>query len=236
MSTNLSTGSSFSVAPFGYHLLHSFDLLGTIVFASMGALMAYDQRLNGLTALLYAGLTALGGGTLRDILLGQQPVFWMRSPTYLFLSLIAGATTFILAHYIRLRREYFYVADALSLAVFTIVGIQVTLTAFDTPVADLFSRPLIFVLPMLMGLMTGVAGGLIRDVIAAQPPYVLQQPVCAIASLISGSIYLAFARSQIPEVTAIMSAIAAAILILIGSKILMPESNRSCRSRDRIRE
>ena len=67
-------------------MLYTLDLLSTIVFAMSGALIAHEQRRNCFSALLFALLTAVGGGTIRDMLLGQQPVFWMQMPAYLWIS------------------------------------------------------------------------------------------------------------------------------------------------------
>ena len=198
-------------APLSYQLLHSFDLFGTIVFASIGALVAYEQQRNSLSALLYAALTALGGGTIRDVLLGQQPVFWMRSPLYLHLALTSGLLTFVLAHHTTLKKEHFWLADGISLAIFTVVGIQSTPVALSTA---LFLKPLSCVLPLLLGLITGVAGGLMRDVIAHKTPCVLQTPSFAIASLTGGSLYLFLIGLQLPEIIAVLGAIAAVLLVL----------------------
>ena len=76
------------------YMLHGFDLFGTVVFAMGGALVASKERDNWLVAIVYAVLTALGGGTVRDLLLGQHPVFWIRSPLYLVLAIAVGLATF----------------------------------------------------------------------------------------------------------------------------------------------
>ncbi|MEM6597964.1 MAG: TRIC cation channel family protein [Cyanobacteria bacterium P01_D01_bin.36] len=213
----LAAGLTPSMGSFSHHL-YAFDLLGTVAFASIGALVAYEQQRNGLSSLLYAGLTALGGGTIRDILLGQQPVFWMRAPIYLLLTLTAGSLTFVLAHYTTLRRKHFWLLDALSLAVFTIVGTQATLSAIAIPSNALFSAPLRCMLPPLMGLTTGMVGGLIRDVIANKTPYAMQHSCGAIASLTGGSLYLVFVRLYLPEGFAVVGALFATLLVVVIAK------------------
>ena len=215
MFVELLAGLPTPLPPFGQHLLYVFDLFGTVVFASTGALVAHEQRRSGLSALLYAGLTALGGGTLRDILLGEQPVFWMRSPTYLCLALTAGLITFFLAHNTSsLRRPQFWLAEGLSLGAFTVVGIQATLSSLAMPDTVLFSGSLRCVLPLLMGLTTGVAGGLVRDVVDARHPCVLQHPSCVFASLMGGFIYLLLLGLHLVEGIAAVGAIATVICSL----------------------
>lgn len=208
--------SEFSdvLGPKSFYLLHAFDLLGTVVFAMSGALLAYEQRRNVLYGFLYAVLTAVGGGTLRDLLLGQPSVFWMRSPVYLWLASTAGLLAFALAHLIRLRRQHFWLADDISLAIFTVVGSQVTMSAIAAAPHAYASGWTMWLMPPIMGLFTGTAGGLMRDMIGANAPDVLQHPSYAIASLTGGSIYLALVSLGVSAFYAIVIPIAFIILML----------------------
>ena len=197
-----------------FYLLHAFDLLGTAVFAMSGALLAYAQRRNALYGLLYAVLTAVGGGTLRDLLLGQPSVFWMRSPVYLWLAAMAGLLAFALAHIIRLRRKHFWLADDISLAIFTVVGNQVTMSVISATPNAYASGWTMWLIPPIMGLFTGMAGGLMRDMIGSKSPDVLQYPSYAIASLIGGGVYLTLVSLGVSAFYAIVVPIAFIILML----------------------
>lgn len=191
------------------NLLYTLDLFGTIVFAASGALIAREQRRNGCYAVLYAVLTAVGGGTLRDILLAE-PVFWVRSPLYLWLAATVGLLIYTLSTTVRIRRQHLWVADTLSLAIFSIVGTQVLVASPAFTPTSLAH----WILPPLMGLLTGVGGGLVRDIIVGEPPMVMQGYSLALASLMSGSLYVLLTGAHVPSLYVMGIAIAAAFLCL----------------------
>ena len=195
---------------FHIQVLHTLDLFGTVVFAASGALIAHEQRRNGFLAVFYAALTALGGGSIRDIVLRRHPVFWVRSPAYLWLSGAVGLLTFGLAKVTPLHRKQLWFADTISLAVFTIVGAQVVMSSPALAPVTLFH----WGIPLLMGLMTGVGGGVMRDVLGGRTPYVIKHPSYPLASLIGASVYCLLVRVQAPAICAIGGAIATVILIL----------------------
>ncbi|MEM9163932.1 MAG: TRIC cation channel family protein, partial [Cyanobacteria bacterium P01_F01_bin.4] len=117
------------------------------------------------------------------------------------------------AQVISLHREHFWLADAISLAVFTVVGTQVVVQApAFAPISLSY-----WVMPPLMGLLTGVGGGILRDLLGAQTPYVMQDHYYALASLIGGGVYSILARVQSPDAWAIGCAIATILLLRILS-------------------
>jgi uncharacterized membrane protein YeiH len=133
------------------------------VFAISGALAAGRKRLDWLGVAVIAVVTALGGGTVRDVLLDRHPIFWIARPEFLLDCLAATAATLV---YVRLRIPAFralVVADALGLAFFTIGGVQI---AEQTGLSGL--------LALLMGVITGVVGGVVRDVLLAEIPLILR--------------------------------------------------------------
>jgi uncharacterized membrane protein YeiH len=144
------------------------ELLGVAVFAVSGVLAAGRKGLDVLGIAVIALVTAIGGGTLRDLLLDRHPIFWIANTTHLWV--ILGATVVTLG-YVRLwiaTRRALLVADALGLAFFTIAGVQITEQA---GYSDLIA--------LLMGTITGVAGGVFRDVLTAEIPLVMRPgPVC----------------------------------------------------------
>ncbi|MEL7352843.1 MAG: TRIC cation channel family protein [Cyanobacteria bacterium P01_A01_bin.116] len=204
---------------FSLHLIYTLDVLGTIIFAASGALIAYEQQQNGLSAVLYAVLTALGGGTIRDMLLSQQPVFWIQSPAYLFLASAVGLLTFMLATTPPLRLSSLWLADAASLAAFSIVGTQVMLRspAF-VPLSFLH-----WIMPPLMGMITSVGGGFTRDIISQsispRVPFVMKHPHYALCALITGSIYcllsILLAIVQASDTYAILGAMTISLLMFV---------------------
>ena len=141
------------------------DMFGTAVFAFSGVLVAGRLRMDGFGVMVLAAVTAIGGGTIRDMILGATPVFWVRDPLYIW---VVIATALIGMWMVKLpRRMPWYVlpvADAFGLALFTVIGAQKALN-FGTP----------GLIAVIMGTMTGVAGGMIRDVLAREVPMVLQK-------------------------------------------------------------
>ncbi len=197
---------------FHIHLLYTLDLFGTIVFARSGALIAREQKRSWFVALLYALLTAVGGGTIRDILLTQSSIFWLRTPGYIGLAATVGLLTFLLAGMTSLRREQLWLADVVSLAVFTVIGAQVvvnTSTFEPTTLSYLVMAP-------LMGLLTGVGGGIVRDLLGARIPYVIQDPYYALSSLVGGSVYMMLIGLQVAS----FWAIGETIITILGLHVL----------------
>ncbi|HET6470477.1 MAG TPA: trimeric intracellular cation channel family protein [Pseudomonadales bacterium] len=158
--------------------LHLFDLAGVAVFAVSGVLVAGRKQLDWVGVLVIATLTAIGGGTIRDVLLDRHPIFWIGDPTYLF---VIVAATIATLSYVRIRPPpgaALLYADALGLAFFAISGAQI---------AEAQSlAPLIVV---LMGTITGVAGGVLRDVLCAEIPLILRRDVYATAAVAGASVY-----------------------------------------------
>lgn len=145
-------------------LVRLLDLLGIGVFAVSGALAAGRKRLDLLGVFVLASVTAIGGGTIRDLLLDRHPMFWLTDAAYLGVIVAAVAVTFA---YVRWRRPplvSLLVADALGLALFSIAGAQIAQNA---------GLPAVSV--VLLGTMTGVGGGVIRDVLSAEIPFVLRR-------------------------------------------------------------
>jgi len=170
---------------FAFHLL---DLLGVAVFAVSGVLAAGRKSLDLFGVLVIATLTAIGGGTVRDLLLDRHPIFWIAEPTYLIVISAAALLTIV---YVRVRRppgDALLYADALGLALFTIAGAQIAETA---------GLPAIIV--VLMATITGVAGGVLRDVLCAEIPLILRRDIYATAAIAGASLYLLAERFGAPR-------------------------------------
>lgn len=187
-------------------ILYGLDLLGVAVFAVSGALTAGRAGLDLLGVLVIASFTAIGGGTVRDLLLNRHPIFWIRDPTYL---IVIAATAFLTVGYVRFfppPSQALLIADALGLALFAMSGAQIA-------EADRLS-PIIIV---LMGTMTGVAGGVFRDVLSARLPLLLQRDIYATAAIAGIALYLVLQRLGVSRAAAFWVGLIGIAALRLGS-------------------
>jgi uncharacterized membrane protein YeiH len=140
--------------------------LGVAVAAVTGVLAAAGKRVDLFGVLVLAVVTALGGGTIRDLVLGRLPVFWVRDPAYLYTALVTALLVFVLARSHRFRLDVLEVADAFVLAFFTMVGQGKALSLGHHPVIGI-----------VMGVMTGVVGGVLRDLLLGEVPLVFRPEI-----------------------------------------------------------
>lgn len=160
-------------------LLYYLDLIGVAVFATSGVLAARDRDLDVLGVIVIATITAIGGGTLRDLLLNRHPIFWVTDSAYLLVIIAATVLTLIYLRYKQAPGPAFMVADALGLALFALSGAQYAHQGGYNPL-----------IVIVMGTMTGVTGGIIRDVITAKVPLVLRREIYATAAIVGIGVYL----------------------------------------------
>ncbi|MDE3272468.1 trimeric intracellular cation channel family protein [Pseudoalteromonas sp. G4] len=159
-------------------LFHWIDLVGVAVFAISGALVAYKKKLDGFGVIVLASVTAIGGGTTRDVIL-DVPVFWLKDPTYLISIFIASAITIVWLNRQRgFPQVLLEIADALGLAFFVVMGVQ---KALSLGMPDLTA--------IVMGTITGCFGGMIRDVLARTTPMVLKSELYATTCIFGGILY-----------------------------------------------
>ncbi|SFI16583.1 trimeric intracellular cation channel family protein [Modicisalibacter xianhensis] len=181
------------------------DLAGVIVFALSGIIIACRSRMDPFGMLVLAAVTGIGGGTLRDLLLGVRSVFWVNDPTYLWVIIATVALSIVGFHYIhRLSRIVLPVLDAFGLALFSIIGAHKALTLGHAGIVA-----------VLMGLLTGVAGGMLRDVLARRVPMVLRQEIYATASIAGACTYVVLSGLAIHAyLTSILG-----ILVILGLRL-----------------
>lgn len=161
-------------------ILHLIELLGVAVFAVSGALAAGRRSLDLLGVVIIATVTATGGGTLRDLLLDRSPVFWIGNTTYLYVSITAALLTMVYARYRQPPERFILIADALGLALFSISGAQIAENAGYGGIVM-----------VIMGTLTGAAGGMLRDMLCAQIPLILRRGrIYATASIAGVVVYL----------------------------------------------
>ena len=160
-------------------LFYWFDIFGVVVFAITGSLAAGKKRLDLFGGLVLALVTALGGGTLRDVVLGNDPIFWIKDLTYIYFVAATALIVFVIARYRKIPERTLLFADAFGLAVFSVLGAQVALQE-GAPA----------VVAIIMGMLTGVAGGIIRDVLTNEIPLILRQEIYATAALAGATAYI----------------------------------------------
>ena len=160
-------------------LAMALDYLGVAVFAATGGLKASDKDMDLVGFVLVATVTGIGGGTLRDLLLGVRPVFWIiRNEYVLICGLIAIATFFFARHVARHERCVLW-ADAVGLATFCVSGAATALAAGAS-----------FLVAIVMGVMTGCFGGILRDVLCAEIPIILRREIYATAAAAGAATYV----------------------------------------------
>lgn len=174
---------------------------GDIVFAVSGALTAARYRMDILGFVLIGTITGVGGGTIRDLLLGRT-VWWTQDPTELILCAVASLLTFFFVRSDLTRRSAMIWSDALGLAAFGVVGCHIALQ-FDAP----------FVVAVFMGMVTATGGGVIRDVLTNTQPMILCGQLYATAALLGALSYASLITFEVPHIAAQLIAFFAAFLL-----------------------
>ncbi len=154
----------------------SLDYTSALIFALTGALAASRAQLDIVGFIFFAALTAVGGGTLRDLLLDRDPIFWIADPTPLGIAALAAIFVFFTAHLLESRLKWLIWLDAAALAIAVAAGVAVARSlGASVPVV------------LVMGVATGTFGGMIRDVIANEVPLVLKQGELYVTAAFGGA-------------------------------------------------
>lgn len=155
--------------------------------AVSGALSAGRRNMDMFGVAFVAFITALGGGTVRDILLGNFPVVWTQHMIYIYLTIGAGIATMFIAHFVQRLRRMFLLMDAMGLVAFTIIGCDVALKlGYDIPVV------------IMSGITTGIFGGILRDILCNSTPQVLREELYASVSILVAVQYLLMLHFNVP--------------------------------------
>lgn len=154
------------------------EVLGTIAFAISGTFAAIQKRLDPFGVLIIAFVTSIGGGTVRDLLLGDTPVAWMRDVNYCLLILVTSILTLFFKHHIKKFKVTLFLFDSLGLGLFTLVGVQ---------------KGIMFGLEpgmcVALGTITGCFGGVIRDTLLNTIPLIFRKEIYATACIAGGALY-----------------------------------------------
>jgi uncharacterized membrane protein YeiH len=172
-----------------FSLFFFIEVIGTIAFASSGAMVAIKKQLDLLGVIVLGVTTAVGGGMLRDIIIGNVPPALFKDPIYVLLAFITVMLLFIIVRLnqkildgrsIETYEKVMNIFDAIGLGAFTVVGI-------DTAVLSGYGD--YHFLIIFLGVITGVGGGILRDIMAGQTPYVLRKHIYACASIVGAILY-----------------------------------------------
>lgn len=163
-----------------FNLLLVVYLVAITAEAMSGALAAGRRSMDFFGVAVIAFVTALGGGTIRDVVLGNYPIGWTQHPEYVYLVTLAGLATTFLARHIHHLKSVFLMLDALGLVAFSLIGCNVALQ-LDYPM----------VVVMMAGMLTGISGGVLRDVLCNQVPVVFCRELYASVSLFVCALFLA---------------------------------------------
>ena len=185
---------------------HWFDLLGIAVFAISGTLAAWRNQMDGVGVIVLASVTAIGGGTLRDVIL-DVPVIWINNNSYFYAIFIAAIGTIMLVrNRLTIPHNTLQLFDALGLAFFVIMGTQ---KALDHGTSTMVA--------ILLGTMSGVCGGMIRDVLCREVPMVFRGELYAVTCIFGGMVYTSLLALGVTQLPAMLSGMLALLLLRLAA-------------------
>ena len=191
-------------------VLNILDLIGTLVFAISGSMAASSKNLDLFGAAFIAFVTAVGGGTIRDLLLGTTPVGWMQNTIYIYVILSGVGITFLFKAWVRKLRKTLFLFDTIGIGVFTILGLSKALMLeVPAPIA------------VMMGMFSAVLGGVVREILINEIPLIFRKEIYAMACVAGGTafVFLQDVLSFEWNVVATISLIIAIRIVVIKFKI-----------------
>ncbi len=194
------------------------DILGTIAFAISGVSVAMNKRMDVFGLLIIAFVTSIGGGTVRDLLIGQTPVSWMTNMTYVYVILASTVFTIIFQKKINYLRMSLFLFDTIGIGLYTVVGVEKGLSAGLHPI-----------ICIALGTMTACFGGVIRDILCNEIPVIFRKEVYATACIAGGIVYFVLRKLPIDNNLIFIIAGSTVItirLIAVKFKISLPSVYR----------
>jgi uncharacterized membrane protein YeiH len=161
-----------------FHLLTLIDILGTFSFAVAGAFAAMEKKLDPFGVLIICFVTAIGGGTLRDVLIGDLPVAWLSNLPATIVIIVGAVATLFFGGYLKKLDRMLFLFDAIGLGLFTMIGIEKGI-----------DHHLNMAVCIMLGTVTGCFGGVLRDVLLNNVPLIFKKEIYAIASIFGGCIF-----------------------------------------------
>lgn len=190
------------------------DILGTVAFAISGVLVAMEKKLDLFGVLIIAFVTAIGGGTLRDLLIGSTPVGWMTTSSYIFTISITVIITILFVKQLRYFRKSLFLFDTIGIGLYTMVGVEKGISAGLSPV-----------MCIILGTITASFGGVIRDILCNEIPVIFRKEVYATVCILGGVFYFVLIQFPIASAYAYIAAIVSIILmrlLAVRFKISLP--------------
>ncbi len=158
--------------------IQTIDILGTIAFAISGVLVALNKRMDPFGVLIIAFVTAVGGGTLRDILIGETPVFWMTNMMFIYVILLTTVLAVIFRAKLNYLRRSLFLFDTIGIGLYTVIGVEKGLNAELHPI-----------ICIALGTMSACFGGVIRDILCNEIPVIFRKEIYTTACIIGGLSY-----------------------------------------------
>lgn len=186
------------------NLLYILDIAGTLVFAVSGTIAASERKMDPFGAAVIAFVTAVGGGTIRDVLIGSIPVGWMLNLHYLYAISAGILLTFFLKKQIMKLHKTMFLFDAIGIGLFTLLGLQKTLTAGLSPLVA-----------VMMGTVSAVFGGVLRDIFSNRVPLIFRNEIYATACILGGLLFLLLQYLGIDELICTLGSMVFVILLRV---------------------
>ena len=165
---------------------YTLDILGTIAFAMSGTLIAIHKKLDPFGIFIIAFVTAVGGGTLRDILIDRNPVNWMQDLNYIYVIIAATIFTILIRNKIDYLRKSLFLFDTIGLGIFTIIGTEIGIQQNYHPIISI-----------ILGTITATFGGVIRDILCNEIPVIFKKEIYASACIIGAIAFVVLSRLEI---------------------------------------
>lgn len=182
--------------------IQTIDILGTIAFAISGVLVAMSKRMDPFGVFIIAFVTAVGGGTLRDVLIGETPVFWMTDMTFIGVIALSTLVAVVFRNQLKHLRKSLFLFDTIGIGLYTVIGIEKGLNAgLNPPVC------------IALGTMSACFGGVIRDILCNEIPVIFRKEIYATACIIGGITY--FTLNQFINDQNLIFVIALSVVITI---------------------
>ncbi len=183
-------------------MFYILDILGTIAFAISGVLVALNKRMDAFGILIIAFVTAVGGGTLRDVLIGETPVSWMKDMTFIYVIILSTIFAVAFRSKIDYLRKSLLLFDTIGIGLYTVVGVEKGISAGLHPLICVF-----------LGTMSACFGGVIRDILCNEIPVIFRKEVYATACILGGATY--FLVIKLPIASDFVFIIAGIVVITV---------------------
>ncbi|MGB1042267.1 MAG: trimeric intracellular cation channel family protein [Tenacibaculum sp.] len=192
------------------NIIYAIDIAGTFAFAISGALVAMKEDFDAFGVIIIAFVTAVGGGMMRDVLINAHPINWIGDINYIWTILTAVTVTFLFRSKIAPLRRTMFLFDTIGISVFTLLGLQKGLNYELHPFVAL-----------VMGMVSAVFGGVIRDVLTRRVPLIFKKEIYALVCFFGGVIYLVLEKFKLNQDARFI--IAALVIILIRTLVVKYE-------------